>query len=147
MSIGIRNIFVKQATQIVTASVVPVDITALLVPISSLQTARIKWWVPFTLGATGGFRFIIASPAAPGTILASLRVEDCTTANTFFEDVQVAFAAFTNASAVAGEYVAHVDLLYTNGANPGNMSLQFAQNNSQATNFTVLGGSVEVTYL
>lgn len=147
MAIGIRNFFDKTATQIVTNSVAPVDMTSVIVPIAANQRVHCEWWVPFSLAATGGFRFLLASPAAPAAILATLRVDDCTTANTFYETVQTAYAAFTNASAVAGNYVAKIVLSLTNGLTPGNVSLQYAQNNAQANNFTVLGAVCEVIYL
>lgn len=146
--IGIRNFFRKSATQTVTNSIVPVNVTDLAaIPIGENQKANFTWWIPFSLGATGGFRFLITTPAAPTSVTASYKVFDCTTANTFFAAVQTALAAFTNASAVAGNYIAEIKLDIDN-VTAGTVSLQYAQNNAQATNNVIqIGASLDVVYL
>lgn len=147
MAIGIRNSFRKTATQTVTNSVAPVNITDLPFAIGASQRAKARWWIPFTLGATGGFRFLITTPALPTSVTASYKVFDCTTANTFFAAVQTVLAAFTNASAVAGNYIAEIEL-DINNVTAGTVALQFAQNNAQATNFDIqIGASCDVVYL
>jgi hypothetical protein len=148
MAIGIRNFFRTTANQAVNTNIVPANITGLVVPVAASQVVHIDFVVPFSLGATGGFRFLIATPAAPTSNTAAYRVDDCTTANTFFAAVQTALAAFTNASAVAGNYIATISLDIVNGATAGNIALQFAQNNSTANNITILlGASANVVYL
>lgn len=148
MSIGIRNFFRKSATQTVTNSDALVNVTDLAaIPIGASQKAKFRWWVPFSLGATGGFRFFILTPGAPTSVTASFEVIDCTTANTLFAAVQTAMAAFTNASAVAGNYIGKIELDIDN-VTAGTVSLQYAQNNAQATNNTIqIGASCDVVYL
>lgn len=148
MGIGIINNYRKAATQTVTGSVVLVNVTDLsAIPIGAGQKAKLKWWIPFSLGATGGFRFFILTPGAPTSVTASFKVTDCTTANTFFAAVQTAMADFTNASAVAGNYIGEI-ILDINNVTAGTISLQYAQNNAQATNNIIqIGAALEVIYL
>lgn len=144
---GITSRFRKAASQSVNTNIVPANITDLVIDIAANQTLHVDWWVPLTLGATGGFRFLILTPAAPTSFVASLHVTDCTTANTFFAAVQTAAAAFTNASAVAGNYIGRFSLDIVN-VTAGQIALQFAQNNSTGNNITALLGSyVEYTVL
>lgn len=149
MSIGNRLIFRKTADQTVTASVTPVAMTDMSVPIAANQTMHVKFWIPFTVGASGGFRFLIDVPAGGTSFLASLQAVDGVTAapGSQVAVVQAAAAAFANAWAVAGSHYAEIHATIVNGATAGNVSLQFACN-SAAGAIVAEGGSIlEATIL
>lgn len=103
---------------------------------------RIRWELSgvVTTGATGGFRFAANNTSAPTAYSALWQMVDETTPATF-QDAQIAQADFTNASAVATNY-----LLTASGVVVANLattfSLQFAQNNSTANNITLRAGMV-----
>lgn len=136
---GIQTINFLAANQAVTSSVTPVDITGFTFNLAA--TKRLYWELKgiFSLGATGGFRLLAHNTSAPTTYNATFQVVDETTPATF-QDAQTTEAAFTNASAVAGNYLlsAYGNVI-ANAATT--FSLQFAQNNSQATPITMLAGA------
>lgn len=153
--IGIRNFFRKTATQSVSnanTGVTPVDIVDLSgFSLAPGQKAHLVWWIPFALGATGGFRFLFLASQTPVSNTVSMEVIDCTTANTIFAQVQTALptVAFTNASAVAGNYIAKVVADINGHATlAGTVGLQYAQNNATANaNVIQIGASCDVIYL
>lgn len=125
--------------QPIASSVVPVDVTGFTF---NLGAAKKLWWeidALFSLGATGGFRFLSHSTVAATTYNARFQVVDETTPATF-QDAQVAEAAFTNASAVASNYILRASgFILAAGATV--WSFQFAQNNSTANAITMLAGA------
>lgn len=127
------------ADQAVTSSVVPVTITGFSTPIAINQRLQFEMWGIFTLGATGGFRFIINPPAGGASYNAIYDVEDLTTPASF-RAAQSTAAAFTNASAVAATYQLLVKGSIRNGTTAGNVTFQFAQNNSTSNPITLLKG-------
>jgi hypothetical protein len=135
---GIQSMNNLAADQPVASSIVPVDITGFT---KSLPAgARIKWRVQgiFTLGATGGFRFLAHNTSAPATYNATFLVIDETTPARF-QDVQTTEAAFANASAVAGNYSFRAfGTVIANAATT--FSIQFAQNTSDVLPITMLKG-------
>lgn len=143
---GILSINCLVADQAVTSSVTLVDIGSSGAGNSAFSKslpagARLEWELEgiFSLGATGGFRLLAHSTSAPTTYNATFQVVDETTPATF-QDAQVTEAAFTNASAVAGNYILKAfGTIIANAATV--FSLQFAQNNSQATPITILKGA------
>ncbi len=141
MSIGNRLYFRKSADQAVAASVTLVDCTDLSVPIAANQKARIYLFVPFTLGATGGYKFQIVVPAAGTSFKNSYKVIDAVTAPPVFveADTQTSSAAFANALAVAGTHQLVCEIDIVNGATAGTIKLQFACN-SAANSITALAG-------
>jgi hypothetical protein len=147
MAIGIKNIFRNTAAQAVTSSIVPVDLTGLAgFTLAASQEAHVNFWVPFTLGATGGFRWLLTTPAVPTYTMAVYTVMQSTTP-TYFVDSQTTLAAFANASAVAAEYMMTLSFHIVNGTTAGLMGLQFAQENATGNPITVLRGAyAEVSY-
>lgn len=135
---GIQTINLLAADQAVASSVVPVDITGFTKNIGASQ--RFQWELEgvFSLGATGGFRLQAHCTVAPSTYNATFQVVDETTPATF-QDTQTAEAVFTNASAVAGNYILKGYGTIVAGAATV-FSIQFAQNNSQVTPITMLKG-------
>lgn len=135
---GIQSINSLSADQTVASSVTPVDITGFT---KTLQAGgALQWELEgiFTLGATGGFRLLAHSTVAPTIYNATFQVVDETTPATF-QDAQLVEAAFTNASAVAGNYILKAfGTIVAAGATV--FSLQFAQNNSQVTGMVMNKG-------
>ena len=155
MGIGIVNNYRKSATQSVSnanTGGTPVDMVDLSgFAIAAAQKVHVEWWIPFALGATGGFRFLFLASQTPVSNTVSMEVIDCTTANTFFSQVQTALptVAFTNASAVAGNYIAKVVADINGHATvAGTFGLQYAQNNATANaNVIQIGAFARVVYL
>ncbi len=108
---------------------------------------RIMWEVRalFTLGATGGFRFVANGPAAPTTYNASYVVNSTSSAAPAVGErllnAQTAEADFANASAVATTYQLFAYGTFLNGATAGSFAFQFAQNTSDALPITLLAGA------
>lgn len=136
---GITTVNFLAANQAVVSSIVPVDITGFTFNLGAGRRLMWELWGIFSLGATGGFRFLAHSTTVPTTYNATFQVVDETTPTTF-QDAQIAEAAFTNASAVASNYIVTASgLIVANAATV--FSLQFAQNNSTANAMTMLAGA------
>lgn len=142
----ITNKEILSADDAVASSIVPVTIGAANQPTRAFEWAmsagqRIEWFVYalFTLGATGGFRFLANGPAAPTLFNASYYIVDLTTP-TRFDFGQSAEAAVANASAVASTYKleAYGSII---AAAAGTFAFQFAQNTSDVLPITILAGA------
>lgn len=142
MSIGIRNFFKNSATQQVAASTTLVAVTGLPVPVAAGQTVCISYVIPFSVGATGGFKFFLDLPAGGTSMLASFEAIDGVTASPGAQValVQTSAANFANAWAVAGNHLCRIDVTVVNGATAGNVTLQFACNTA-ANAITILNGA------
>jgi hypothetical protein len=142
--IGIRTGFLVAANIAVTSSTALVT-TTLTSPIAANKRQKLRWWVPFSVGAAGGVRAQIVVPAGGTVFIASIRLQN-TVAPETVTAVQTASAAFTNALANAGNHWIEIEAEITNGTTAGNVDLQMAQNTSNGTPMTVLvGGSLDVT--
>lgn len=137
---GIQTINLLAANQAVVSSVTPVDVTGFTFLVGAGK--RIEWEIEgvFSTGATGGFRFLAHNTSAPTTYNALFSVVEETTPAPF-NDAQITEAAFTNASAVASNYLLTAKgVVVANAATT--FSFQFAQNNSTANAITMLAGAV-----
>lgn len=144
MSIGIRNAFQVSADIAITSSTTLVT-TGLTSPIAAGQTQNLRWWVPFSVGATGGVRCQVVVPAGGTIFNATIKLFN-TVAPSITTAAQAASAAFTNALANAGTHWLEINATIVNGATAGNVDLQMAQNTSDVLTLTVLrGGELEVT--
>lgn len=137
--LGIRNFFKKTAQQVITASVALVT-TGLTIPVAANQTIKARFWVPFSVGATGGVRAQIVVPAGGTLFNATIKLFNTVTPATTIAS-QVASAAFTNALAAAGTHWLEIEVEVVNGATAGNIDLQMAQNTSDALSLTILQGA------
>lgn len=143
MSIGIRSSISLAANQAVAASTVLVTVTGFSITLAALQKVHCRLWLPFSLGATGGFKFQWTPPASPGALVSQMFVQDNTTAGVqtvFYGGVQTSSTAFANAAAVAGNYLLSSEASYTNGVVAGAFVFQLACN-SAANAITALAGS------
>lgn len=93
----------------------------------------------FTLGATGGFRFLANAGAGVTAYNAQWTVEENTTPATLRSN-QTAEAAFANASAVAATYALKAYGSVINGAAQQGFTLEFAQNTSDLLPITLKAG-------
>jgi hypothetical protein len=140
---------IKVAAKIITAVVITSNATlasvgsffGLLAPeIAAGQTLKARWWIPFTVGATGGVRCQIVVPAGGVLFNATITLHN-TVAPLITDAAQVASAAFTNALANAGTHWLEVEAEIVNGVNAGTVDLQIAQNTSDVLSLTVLRGA------
>ncbi len=139
--VGIQSIFRKTANQTVTASTTLVSL-GLLIPIAVNQKMHVRAVVPFTIGATGGFKFQFVVPAVPTSFNNVCTVIDTVTTGVL-GTVQNSSAAFANALAVAGTHILYMDLDFVNGATAGNIDFQFACNSAANAITVLLGATVE----
>ena len=143
MGLGIRNIYAVESDVVLTSDAV-LGTVGLLKNIAAGETVHIKAWVKITVGATGGVRLQLVTPAAVASFQASIRLNN-TVAPSSTIATQQASAAFTNALANAGTHWVEVEATVVNGVNAGTIDLQFAQNTSDVLSLTVLAGSVMET--
>lgn len=142
MAIGIRTAFQVPANVVVTASVTLVT-TGLTSPIAAGQTQKLRFWVPITVGATGGVRASLLAPAG-GTIFEQTTILYDTITPAITTAIVNTPTVFTNALAQAGSHWLLIEAVVVNGATAGNVDLQMACNTA-ANALTVLrGGSLEV---
>ncbi len=136
---GIQTINELAAIQSTNTNIVPADINGFTFNLGALKRIEFELRAIVTTGATGGFRFLAHCTVAPTVYNAEWQIVDETTPTTF-QDAQLVEAAFTNASAVATNYI-----LVCRGcivaAAATVFSLQFAQNNSTANNISINAGA------
>jgi hypothetical protein len=140
--LGNRLFFRKTANEAVAASTALIDCAGLSVPFTAGQIGHIRIVALFTLGATGGYKFQIITPAAPVAFRNFFVVTDGVTASpgAIIAGSQTSSAAFANALAVAGTHKLECEFDFENGVTAGNVILQFACN-SAANSITVLAGA------
>lgn len=139
MPLGIRNIFTVAAAVPIASDITPGTV-GLTSPIAANQTQLIRAWVPFSVGATGGVRVLISVPAAGTFFNATFKLFN-TVAPSITTAEQQAAADFTNALANAGDHWIEIEATIINGANAGNVDIQFAQNTSDVLTLTVHRGA------
>lgn len=141
---GITNTYLKAANTAITSNAVLATI-GLSTPIAAGQKKKCVWWIPFTLGATGGIRFQVTVPAGGAAFAATAQINN-TVAPGVTIAAQTASAVITNALANAGTHWIKVEAYVENGATAGTVDLQMAQNTSDVLTLTVLeGGSLVET--
>lgn len=146
MAVGIPNVF-SVAANVAFTSNVTLATVGLTSPIAASQTQKLRFWVPITVGATGGVRCQLVVPAGGTIFLTTIKLFNTVAPATTLA-IQTASAAFTAALANAGNHWLEVEATIINGTTAGSVDLQFAQNTSDALTLTVLrGGFVNVTKL
>lgn len=146
------GILIKQrlaATQTVTASTTLVDLAGFTFPIKNGQKIHYRIKAPFTVGATGGFKFRLDGPAAPSNYNNIQEVNDGVTATPGAQIVSVitALADFANAFAsVAGNHSLAMEGDFVASAD-GNVKLQFACNSAAGAISVLQGAYLEITIL
>lgn len=140
MSIGIRTTYRQAANQSVAASVALTNSTNLVHAIAANQIVHVRLFLVFNVGAAGGLRLQINAPAGLTAYYAMGTLTN-TVAPSTAPIAQTAPAAFTNALANAGNHFVQLEVDVTNAATAGNITVQFAQNTSDATAVVLLRGS------
>lgn len=135
MSVGIRTIYTKTANQLFTSNAVLATI-GLVSPIAASQTQKIRVWVPFTVGATGGLQLQIVVPAGGVIFEGTINLYNPVTPSQITAEQQ-ASAAFAAALAVAGDHWIIWEGQIVNGLTAGNVDVQMCQNTSDALSLTV----------
>lgn len=143
---GVQTVNVLTADQLVTSSVTPVTIQNSATDQFSfnLNAGKSLIWELhgiFTLGATGGFRFLAHSSSTPTLYNFDCTIRDLVTPATLTPATGgvLTEAAFANASAVAGNYL--IDAYGFVKANAATVfSIQFAQNTSDVLSITLKAG-------
>lgn len=133
--IGIRNFFTIAADLVITSSAALIS-SGLIIPVAANQVVSGVFYLPFTVGATGGIRLQLVVPAAPAAFSAQFQVQAVTT-GAMSSVTQLTSAVYTNALAVAADYTIVVPFQVKNGATAGNVDLQIAQNTSDALSLTL----------
>lgn len=100
----------------------------------------------FTLGATGGFRFVANNAGTESNYIAQWVAEENTTPATIRAN-QTAQADFANASAVAATYALKAFGEVVNNTPGGVFSLQFAQNTADVLPITLKAGMMFKLYI
>lgn len=136
---GIQTINSLAADQLATNTIVLANMTGFTFTVGPNRS--IKWALQgiFTTGATGGFRFRANTSVAAALYTATWAIDDVTTPAAF-KAAQLAAADFTNASAVATNYIIEAAGFVTAPAAGTILSLQFAQNNATANPITLRAG-------
>lgn len=141
---GIQTINVLAANLSTNTDIVPDDITGFSFLVGAGK--KIYWELQgvVTTGATGGFRFQAHNTSAPTTYSTLWQIVDETSPATF-QDAQLVEADFTNASAVATNYLLQArGTVIANAATT--FSIKFAQNNSTGNNITMNAGMTLVIW-
>ncbi len=144
--IGIRTvIFVPAGITTISSTVLTLVPTTLTQAVAPKSQWYFKFWIPFSVGATGGVKFQVVTPAAPSIYLLSWKLYQPGAPGTLLDTaVQAASASFANAAAGALNDFMEAELHFVNGTTAGNVTLQFAQNSSVAAALTLLqGGRME----
>lgn len=141
--IGIVNNFSVMADVTIAASTTLVTV-GLLCTIAAGQSAHIRAWVPFNVGATGGIKCQFVGPAAPADVWASYKILDGVTPALVAPTINNNANAFANAFAVAGNSWMEIEAFWLNGANAGTIDLQFACNSAANALVVQRGGWMSV---
>jgi len=139
MALGIRTFFDTTADIVVTNSAALIT-TGLTSPIAANQRQKLRWWIPVTVGATGGVRAQIIVPAAGVVFIETFCLYNNTT-STVIVDTLLASAVIGNALAAANEHWLEIQATIVNGVNAGNVDLQMAQNTADALSLTIRRGA------
>jgi hypothetical protein len=146
--IGIRTVIFVPAGVTTISNVVLGAVTGLTQAVKAASTWWFRFWIPFSVGATGGVKFQVVVPAAPTLFTLNWKLyQGGTGPGTLLDTAnQSASAAFANAAAGAGSNLMEATLYLINGVNPGSVTLQFAQNSSVAAALTIIQGGIMEVY-
>lgn len=140
MSIGVFN-QVRQAAAFAKTNNTLAN-TELILPIAAGQSFSGDAFLPFTLaGAASGAAVQVTVPAAGTSYILGYNITNGSSATVVQSDVITASAAFSNALANAADHYISLQISIVNGANAGNITIQFAQLVTDAAAATLLAGA------
>ncbi len=126
----ITNGATLNAAQTVTASTALVTMTGFTQALAISQRIHFRIYVPFTLGATGGYKFQVVLSQAPALFVNTFIVTDTVTPASIV-GYQTSSAAFANALAVAGNHFLNCEGQVVGSATLASvLSFQFACNSA-----------------
>lgn len=140
MSIGIKNAFRLAASQAVTNSAVLVAVPSLSNAIAAGQIMHLRWYLAFSVGAAGGIRLQITTPAGIASFGNSILLVN-TVAPATVPAFQTSSVVFNNALANAGNHFMYMETDIVNGATAGRIGLSIAQDTANATPVNLFMGS------
>lgn len=107
------------------------------------QKVNTRWIIAFVTGATGDFKYRIVGPGTPALIRGVVCVTQTSgtaPANRVLTAYDTSDQAITAAAGFTG--FIEIELYVENGATPGDLEFQWAQNTTDATNTTVSRGAL-----
>jgi len=112
------------------------------------STWSLRFYLPFSVGATGGVKLQLIGPAAPTFWTMSWKLFQFGAPGTLLDAAtQVASTAIANAAAGAGTNYFEAEAVIKNSV-AGTLAMQFAQNSSVAATLTMIqGGYMDVIQL
>lgn len=118
------------------------DDDELVIPVKPSEVILLRCEVFFDTGATPDFKFQITGPTSPTEVVirGSYTAVGTTNATDFVDTSLPTSHAVTGTGGTTGGH-ARFSMLLQNGANTGNIALQWAQNTSDASDTSVLVGS------
>lgn len=138
--IGTRTYLVQDANDTVTASTTPVP-TDLVTSIAANQKVHIRYVVPVSLsGTASGVKFLVNAPAGGSvydvTVVLFTDADSIALSRALFTETAVGVTL-----ANAGDHYAVIDAVIYNGSTAGTVSLDYAQNASDAGTVIVHKGA------
>lgn len=132
----------KLTTETRSATTTYADDAELVIPVKPSEVILLRCEVFFNTGATPDFKFQVAGPTSPTEVVirGSYTAVGTTNATDFVDTSLPTSHAVTGTGGTTGGH-ATFSMLLQNGANTGNIALQWAQNTSDAGDTSVLVGS------
>lgn len=127
-----------RANQAVTSSTALVNVTNLVCQVEPNRAYGFHAILQFSLaGVASGFKFGVAGPASPTNLLYQI---EAISSGLVIAGIGLS-ATLGAALAVTGSHMVRFSGLIENGANAGNLAIQFAQNVSDLSAINILRGS------
>ena len=139
--IGIRTIY-RVAANVPFAASTDLLTVGLTSPIAVNETQKIRAWVPFTTGATGGIKCQLVTPNSSIGFVTVVYYD--TVAPSVDLGIDQVNMPIGDALANAGQHWCLVESTVVNGPNAGTVDLQFAQNSAANTTTILATGMMEV---
>ena len=146
VTLGVESTVTKSSnTQRTTNAVLTAD-PDLIIPIGANERVKFELEVFFDTNATADFKFTINGPAAPDLVRYHyIHQAPGATAHNLATEVAYGSSISVTGTGTTGGYV-YISGVIDNGANAGNITFDWAQDNSDAGGTTVLLGS-QVKYI
>lgn len=126
------------ADQAITSNVTLANITGLVCQVEANRAYGFTAEIQFNLaGIVSGFKFGVSNPASPTNLVYTI---EAISSVAIIAGIGLT-ATLGAALATTGLHVCHIWGVLENGANAGNLSIQVAQNTSDASALTVKRGS------
>lgn len=126
------------ADQAISINTTLANITGLVFPVEANRAYGFMAEIQFNLaGIVSGFKFGVANPASPTNLVYTI---EAISSGAIIAGIGLT-ATLGAALATTGLHACHIRGVLENGANAGNLSMQSAQNTSDASALTIKRGS------